>query len=313
MGSVIVTGGAGFIGRNLVRYLQAKGENVVVLDNFSSSSRREFKVYCPNVVVYECDITKPDIWAVFRTVPAKQIYHLASIASPILYKAKPLDTLDTGYIGTRNVLEYAVRHGATVLFASSSEIYGEATVSPQHEGYYGNTNTVGERSSYDCSKRIGEALMYTYNKTYGVDTRIARIFNTYGPGMSLNDGRLVTEVIKGVINATPVTIYGDGTQKRSFCYIDDTVSMLYRLMQSKCTTPVNIGCDNEVTVNTIVKYMQCLAGDHINVVHKPLTENDPLHRRPCLLKNKSVLGDTAYTELGEGLCYTFEFFDTRAK
>lgn len=311
--SILVTGGAGFIGKNLILYLVAADENcdIIVLDNFKTSSRSEFDKFAiniKNVTLYECDIINSEIWQTISLKSIKQIYHLASIASPILYKKSPLDTLDVGYIGTRNVLEYAAANNSTVLFASSSEIYGEANVSPQPEEYYGNTNTVGERSSYDCSKRVGEALMYTFNTEYNVDIRIARIFNTYGPHMNLIDGRFVTEVIKSIIKKTPLTVYGDGTQKRSFCYISDTVSMLYKLMQSRCVTPVNIGCDDEVEIKKIIENLQYESGGTIDIVYAPLTQNDPLHRCPNLLKNKSTLGDTKYTELRDGLSLTLAYF-----
>jgi nucleoside-diphosphate-sugar epimerase len=317
--SIIITGGAGFIGKNLILYLRnvvKEDCRIIVIDNFKTSEKGDFETVTSglqDIVLYEYDITNWNLWDIIRDAgeKVKEIYHLASIASPVLYKKNPLATLDVGYIGTRNVMEYSLYNNSRVLFASSSEVYGEATISPQHEDYYGNTNIFGERSSYDCSKRVGEALMYTYKTTRKANVRIARIFNTYGPLMNLHDGRLVTELIKGVMLRIPVTIYGDGTQKRSMCFVDDTVSMLYKLMKSDCDTPVNIGNDNELKVNDVVYELEKLCVDNIDTLNTELTQNDPLHRKPCLEKNKSVLGKREYTSLKSGLQQTLEYFHSK--
>ena len=309
--SILITGGAGFIGKNLILYTRNKIKDkrqIIVIDNFKTSSFDDFQEFSSkidSILLYACDIVSLDVWESIKDFKVDEIYHLASIASPILYKKNPLDTLDVGYIGTRNVMNYSLLNKSRVLFASSSEVYGEAMITPQHENYYGNTNIFGERSSYDCSKRVGEALMYTYKNSFNADIRIARIFNTYGPYMDINDGRLVTELIKSVLTGNEMTVYGCGLQRRSMCFVDDTVSMLYALMQSKCDTPVNIGSDNEMSVNDIIKALEI----DVKTVYKPITQNDPLHRRPCLLKNKRILGHKDdYVSLHDGLKRTLEYF-----
>lgn len=314
MKAILITGGAGFIGKNLILYLRSKDINesrqIIVIDNFKTSSRKDFESFVNNldVKLYESDIniTEPNVFSMLENVQIDQVYHLASIASPPLYKKFPLDTLDVGYIGTRNVMTFAIQAKARVLFASSSEVYGEADISPQHEDYYGNTNVFGERSSYDCSKRIGEALMYTFQKSFGADIRIARIFNTYGPHMNLDDGRLITEIIKSILFKKPMIIYGDGAQTRSMCFVTDTVSMLYRLMNSSCNTPVNIGNNNEMSVMDITRSFSDSV--KIEYEYRPLTQNDPLHRCPDLTKNKDAIGLTEYTSLADGLSKTLEYF-----
>lgn len=266
------------------------------------------------------DLTEKNI----KTI--NEIYHLASLASPPFYKKYPIDTMDVGYIGTKLMLEIAKRYNAKLLFSSTSEVYGDPSISPQNENYYGNVNSFGARSSYDESKRIAEALCYTYIKEYKLDVKIARIFNSYGPEMMLNDGRIITEVIRHLMNNTTLTIYGDGQQTRSCCYIDDTVDMLVRLMASDTNTPVNIGNDKELTVNDIINIIEKVYNEYIDSLdigwgydenqeklsikkeYVPLTQNDPLQRKPCLKMNKQVLGETKYTSFEEGILNTIKYF-----
>jgi nucleoside-diphosphate-sugar epimerase len=304
----LIAGGGGFIGKNLILYLYELKYTIIVIDNFISSSKTEFNDFITendvHLTLYDADITTFD-FNVFGRVD--YIYHLASLASPVFYKKFPLETLNAGYTGTLRLLEYAKKYDARFLFASSSEIYGEAKVSPQPETYYGNVNTFGERSAYDTSKRIGEALCFTYKND--VNVRVARIFNTFGPYMNLHDGRLVTEIVKHTIKDTTMTVYGDGKQTRSLCFIDDTVDMLYKLMSSECSEPINIGNDKESTILVIIQ----MCNPDLELQFEPLTQNDPLHRRPCLTLNKRVLGQREYLDVETGLKLTMEFFTKRHK
>lgn len=322
MKTILITGGGGFIGRNLIEQLIKfkTTHKIVVIDNFITSNKQEFikfyRQYEDKVTFYAYDITNYRVLEyILDDIPnVDEIYHLASLASPPFYKKYPLETLDVGYIGTKNMLELAKRYNAKLLFASTSEVYGDALISPQHENYYGNVNSFGERSSYDESKRVAEALCYTYLKSYGVDVKIARIFNTYGPHMLLNDGRIITEVIKHLKNKTTLSIYGDGKQTRSCCYVKDTVQMLIKLMNSMINEPVNIGNNEERSINQTVDIIEKVWNQMfntniaINREYKPLTQNDPLQRKPCLKFNKQVLGEIEYTLFEEGIKDTITYF-----
>ena len=322
------------IGKNLIKYLlnDSTVEKIMVFDNFITSNDGDFQKFKnkydteSKVLLFAYDITDvKSMTFVKLNFPFDEIYHLASLASPIFYKKFPLETLDVGYIGTKNILEIAryqnskgvkftQNRNVKILFSSTSEVYGDAQVSPQHENYYGNVNCFGERSSYDESKRVAEALCYTYLKSYGVNVKIARIFNTYGPHMLLNDGRIITEVIRHLKNESTLTIYGDGEQTRSICYVKDTVDMLVKLMASDCNEPVNIGNNQERTINETVNMIEKVwnemfnDGTQLNRVYKPLTQNDPLQRKPCLEFNKQVLGEIEYTSFEEGIKETIKYF-----
>lgn len=322
------------IGKNLIKYLlnDSTVEKIMVFDNFITSNDDDFQKFKnkydteSKVLLFAYDITDvKSMTFVKLNFPFDEIYHLASLASPIFYKKFPLETLDVGYIGTKNILEIAryqnskgvkftQNRNVKILFSSTSEVYGDAQVSPQHENYYGNVNCFGERSSYDESKRVAEALCYTYLKSYGVNVKIARIFNTYGPHMLLNDGRIITEVIRHLKNESTLTIYGDGEQTRSICYVKDTVDMLVKLMASDCNEPVNIGNNQERTINETVNMIEKVwnemfnDGTQLNRVYKPLTQNDPLQRKPCLEFNKQVLGEIEYTSFEEGIKETIKYF-----
>lgn len=315
------------IGKNLIEELvNIKTTNmIIVLDNFITSNKNEFikfiTKYQDKVIMYDYDITSYETMSYLSKEldlrgikKIDEIYHLASLASPPFYKKYPLNTLDVGYIGTKNMLELAKKCNAKILFSSTSEVYGDALVSPQHENYYGNVNCFGERSCYDISKRVGEALCYTYLKDYNVDVKIARIFNTYGPNMLLNDGRIITEVIRHLKNNTTLTIYGDGNQTRSCCYVIDTVKMLIKLMNSETNYPINIGNDEERSINETVKIIEEVwnkmfnCNKTVNKEYKELTQNDPLQRKPCLKLNKKVLGETEYTSFKMGIENTILFF-----
>lgn len=329
MKNILITGGGGFIGRNLIEELESMSTTnvIIVLDNFITSDKREFVEFIrkfkeEKVIFYSYDITNTRMIDYLvddlkdRNISTiDEIYHLASLASPPFYKKFPIETLDVGYIGTKNMLELAKKLNSKILFSSTSEVYGDALVSPQHENYYGNVNCFGERSCYDISKRVGEALCYTYLKSYGVDVKIARIFNTYGPHMLLNDGRIITEVIRHLKNGTTLTIYGDGNQTRSCCYVKDTVRMLIKLMNSLINEPINIGNDKERSINETVDIIEKVWNEMFNKQsrqldreYKPLTQNDPLQRKPCLEFNKQVLGENEYTSFEEGIKETINYF-----
>ena len=327
--TILITGGGGFIGKNLIHALLASqsATTIVVLDIFRSSRQDEFvrfvqhHGYSDRVLLYHYDITYEVTmdWLVTDLADngihaVEEIYHLASLASPPMYKRYPLETLDVGYLGTKNVLELARHYLAKVLFTSTSEVYGDALVSPQKESYYGNVNTVGERSCYDESKRIAETLCYTYAGRYGLDVKIARIFNTYGPHMLLEDGRIITEVIRHLKEGTPLVVYGDGRQTRSCCFVEDTVFMLRKLMESDVSVPVNVGNDEERTILETVDIVERVwlslypAHGGLQRVFHERTQNDPLQRRPCLAFHKEALGETVYTPFEEGIRRTIAYF-----
>lgn len=329
MKNILITGGCGFIGKNLIIHLlSTQNENInklICIDNFSSSREDEFNLFLEKynkenkILLFTGDICNKEFLNNLLTyhIPFSihEIYHLACIASPIIYKQFPLETLNTGYIGTKNILDIAVLYKAKLLYSSTSEVYGDAEQSPQKETYYGNVNSYGCRSCYDEGKRIGEALCYTYRHKYNADIRIARIFNTYGPHMMIDDGRIITEVIKNLINDTTVTIFGDGTQTRSICMVDDTVKMLIDLMNSDYKDPINIGNNIELSVNEIAHtiesvYKKIKNDDNIElkVEYLPLTQNDPLQRKPDLRLNEEVLGRRDYVIMKDGIKKTIEYF-----
>jgi UDP-glucuronate decarboxylase len=327
MSTVVITGGCGFLGRNLITELIITNQvsRIVVIDNFVTSDKISFLKFVSknryvNIVdVIEGDICDMQIMNLVKQVytVVDDIYHMASLASPKYYKRYPLETLDVGYIGTKHILDLCVHYAKTkpcrMLFTSTSEVYGDALQHPQKESYYGNVNTVGERSCYDESKRVSESLIYTYTRTYGIDVKIARIFNTYGPHMDIDDGRIVTEIAKAFFLGTPLHIFGDGTQTRSLNYVDDTVKMLVKLMKSDCKDPVNVGNEKEVDINTLVDiaknvFLQQFDERGIDVVYTQIDKDDPKVRRPCLEYNKQVLGTTQITPITTGIASTFLYF-----
>jgi nucleoside-diphosphate-sugar epimerase len=332
--NILITGGAGFIGRNLIKHLlkDTTVEMITGFDNFISSNKSDFEKFIKKydtenkVVFFEYDITDLEKMS-SDNFQFDEIYHLASLASPPFYKRFPIETLQVGYLGTKYILDIARKCNAKVLFSSTSEVYGDPNVSPQQEDYKGNVNSFGERSSYDESKRVAEALCYTYIKEYNLDVKIARIFNTYGPEMMISDGRIITECIKHMMNNTTLKIYGDGNQTRSCCFVDDTVNMLVKLMASNCNIPVNIGNNEERTIN--VNIIEKVYQDYINSMdigweypanenknvkiklkrkYIPLTQDDPLKRCPCLIRNKSVIGEQNYISFEKGIFKTIEYF-----
>jgi len=303
---IVVSGAAGFIGSHLVERLLADKHTVIGLDNLITGSTRNLSHLDghPGFRFVHYDVTER-----FESdAPVDAVLHLASLASPKDYLAHPIETLEVGSAGTRNMLELARKHGARFLLASTSECYGDPLVHPQAETYWGNVNPVGVRSCYDESKRYAEAITMAYHRVHGVRTNIVRIFNTYGPRMQLDDGRVVPAFIDQALHRTPLTVYGDGSQTRSFCYVSDLVEGLCRLMFSDERFPVNLGNPAEMTILEFAQAVQKVAGSNLPIRHEPLPEDDPKRRRPDITKAKWILGWEPRVPLEEGLRKTWEYF-----
>lgn len=305
---ILISGAAGFIGSHLCDRLLGDGHEILALDNFQTGSTRNIAHLNGNsrFRFEECDVT--------RTVQAEgkfdAVLHLASLASPKDYLAHPIETLESGSTGTRNMLDIARRDQARFLVTSTSECYGDPLEHPQKETYWGNVNPVGMRSCYDESKRYAEALTMAYHRTYGVHTTIARIFNTYGPRMALNDGRVVPAFLDQSLRGVPMTVFGDGSQTRSFCYVSDLVDGLIRLFQSDEHYPVNLGNPLELTMLEFAERIQRLTGTKSQIVFQDLPADDPKRRRPDISKAKAVLGWEPRVPLEDGLRETVAYFKT---
>tara|TARA_Y200000002_G_scaffold374194_1_gene374517 strand:+ start:233 stop:1168 length:936 start_codon:yes stop_codon:yes gene_type:complete len=307
MNRILVTGGTGFIGSNLCEKLLEDSNNYVICldNNYTGNINNVTNLFSnSNFEFIYHDIIHP----IF--VEVNTIYHLACPASPKDYQKDPIFTLDTNYIGTKNMCELAKRNKARLLLSSTSEIYGNPHISPQNEEYFGNVNPNGIRSCYDEGKRISETLLFDYHRFHQLDIRVARIFNTYGPKMNKNDGRVVSNFINQMIENQDITVYGNGEQTRSFCYVDDTVSGLIKLMNNEKTTgPVNIGNDNEITVNVLVNVILDLIKEtKSKIIFHKLPLDDPIQRKPCLKKAKEFLEWEPKTSLNEGLEKTISYF-----
>jgi dTDP-glucose 4,6-dehydratase len=302
----IISGAAGFIGSHFCDRLLAEGFEVTALDNLLTGSENNIAHLRgnPRFRFILHDVTQP----LELDEPVDYVLHLASPASPRDYLEFPIETMDVGSLGTRQMLELARRDGAKFLLTSTSESYGDPTVHPQVETYWGNVNPVGPRSCYDESKRFAEALTMAYHRARGVRTSIARIFNTYGPRMKLNDGRVVPAFLDQALRGEPITIFGDGTQTRSFCYVSDLVDGLYRLLHSTEAMPVNVGNPREMTIREFAEIIAELTGSKAGIVYRPLPEDDPRKRRPDISKAKRLLGWSPVVTLEEGLRYTVEYF-----
>jgi dTDP-glucose 4,6-dehydratase len=301
-----MSGAAGFIGSHFCDRLIAAGHQVVGVDNLITGAARniEHLIGNPSFEFRECDVCKP-----FEVPgPVDGVLHLASLASPKEYLGHPIETLEVGSAGTHNMLEIARRYQARFLLTSTSECYGDPLVHPQVETYWGNVNPVGLRSCYDESKRYAEALSMAYHRFHEVRTNIARIFNTYGPRMQLNDGRVVPAFIDQAIQGKPLTVFGDGSQTRSFCYVDDLVDGLYRLMFSDERYPVNLGNPQEMTILEFAERIRRITGASAPLEFQPLPEDDPKQRRPDIAKAKRVLGWEPKVGLEDGLRQTIEYF-----
>lgn len=305
----VVTGGAGFLGSHLVDLLLSRGHRVIAIDNFVTGSVANIEHLAgnPRFKFIQQDVTE----FIFLHEPVEYVWHFASPASPIDYLELPIQTLKVGSLGTHKALGLAKHKGARFLLASTSEVYGDPLVHPQTETYWGNVNPIGPRGCYDESKRFAEAMTMAYHREHGVETRIVRIFNTYGPRMRLNDGRVVPAFIGQALSGRPMTIFGDGTQTRSFCYCSDLVEGIYRLMMCSHADPVNLGNPREITVAEFAEEIRRLTRSRSRVVYQPLPQDDPKQRKPDITRAQRWLKWSPEVELRDGLRQTIEYFRKR--
>ena len=303
---VLITGAAGFLGSHLTDRFLREGHQVVGLDNFVTGSpdniahltgRAEYEFVRHNISNFT-----------YVAGPLDGVLHFASPASPIDYLEHPIPTLKVGALGTHNALGIAKAKGARFFLASTSEVYGDPLVHPQPEGYWGNVNPIGPRGVYDEAKRFAEAMTMAYHRFHGLDTRIVRIFNTYGPRMRPHDGRVVSNFIVQALNGEPLTLYGDGQQTRSFCYVDDEVEGIFQLFMRGDAMPMNIGNPNEFTVRQLAELVLELTGSASAIVQRPLPEDDPKVRKPDITRARSVLGWEPKVQVREGVSRTIEYF-----
>ncbi len=306
--TVLVTGGAGFIGSHLCLRLFDEGHRVICLDNFFTGRLENFgRRYQELLLSGRFEIIRHDVIEPI-VLEVDQIYHLACPASPVHYQYNPVKTIKTNVIGMYHMLGLAKRVRARILQASTSEVYGDPEVHPQPESYWGHVNPIGVRSCYDEGKRVAESLMMDYHRQHKLETRIARIFNTYGPNMSVDDGRVMSNFVCQGLRGEPITVYGDGEQTRSFCYVSDLVEGLCRLMASDTPEPVNLGNDREISMLELVEAISKVLNRRLEVIHKPLPPDDPTRRRPDLTRARSVLGYEPAVSLEEGVRRTVEYF-----
>jgi dTDP-glucose 4,6-dehydratase len=303
---VLVTGAAGFLGSHLCERFLKEGYHVIGMDNLITGDLRNIEHLFPSeqFEFHNHDVSK----FVHVAGDLKYILHFASPASPIDYLKIPIQTLKVGSLGTHNLLGLAMAKKARILVASTSEVYGDPTVHPQTEAYWGNVNPVGPRGVYDEAKRFQEAITMAYHTFHGLETRIVRIFNTYGPRMRLNDGRVLPAFMGQALRGEDLTVFGDGSQTRSFCYVDDLVEGIYRLLLSDCADPVNVGNPHEITIGQFAEEIIKLTGTDQKVIYKPLPTDDPKQRQPDITKAKAVLGWQPQVDRAEGLRITWEYF-----
>ena len=304
MKRILVTGGAGFLGSHLCGALLDQGHDVLCLDNFYTGRKENIIPFLgePKFELVRHDVVEPILLEV------DQIYHLACPASPVHYQCNPVKTIKTNVIGTLNMLGLAKRVGARILLSSTSEVYGDPEMHPQPEEYWGHVNPIGPRSCYDEGKRVAESLMVSYHEQNNVEIRIARIFNTFGPNMHWNDGRVVSNFIWAALSHRSITVFGDGSQTRSFCYISDLVNGILKLMRSRVNTPVNLGNPNEMSIKELAGYIIEISASKSRIVTKPLPTDDPKVRKPDIHMAEKVLGWRPKVSLEEGLLRTVEWF-----
>lgn len=311
MKRILITGAAGFLGSHLCDRFIKEGFYVIAMDNLITGDLKniEHLFKLENFEFYHHDVTK------YVSVPGKLDYilHFASPASPIDYLKIPIQTLKVGALGTHNLLGLAKVKKARILIASTSEIYGDPLVHPQTEEYYGNVNTIGPRGVYDEAKRFQESITMAYHRFHGIETRIVRIFNTYGPRMRLNDGRVIPAFMGQALRGEDLTIFGDGSQTRSFCYVDDEIEGIYRLLMSDYALPVNIGNPHEITISDFAEEIIKLTGTDQKVIYKDLPQDDPMQRQPDITKAKEILGWEPKVGREEGMRKTFDYFKTLSK
>jgi dTDP-glucose 4,6-dehydratase len=307
----VVTGGAGFLGSHLCERLLADGWQVICVDNLVSGAASNVAQLKGNKAFesIQHNVSTP----LYLDGPIDAVLHFASPASPVDYGDHPIATLKVGTLGTHNMLGLARAKKATFFLASTSEVYGDPQVHPQPETYWGNVNPVGPRAVYDEAKRAGEAFTMAYHRAHGMKTRIVRIFNTYGPRMRINDGRAVPNFMMQALKNEPITIYGDGSQTRSLCYVDDLIEGIIRLLAADYTDPVNLGTADEVTMVQLATRIRDLTGSSSEIVFRPLPEDDPKQRRPDLTRARELLGWEAHTSLDAGLARTIDYFRKRTK
>ena len=304
--NILLAGGAGFLGSHFCDFLLEKGHSVYCIDNFITGKKENIKHLLNNK---KFKFKKTDITKKFSIKEKFDcVINFAAIASPVFYDKYKIETLLVGSYGTYNLLELARKNKAKFLMASTSEVYGDPAFNPQKETYWGNVNPIGKRSMYDESKRFSEALIMNYHRVYGLDTKIVRIFNTYGPRMNMNDGRVVPQFINQALNNKPITVFGKGTQTRSLCYVSDLITGIYKLLMSKEPTPVNIGNPHELTVKDIAKTIIKLTNSKSKIIYKPLPEDDPKKRRPDISKAKKILKWEPKVDLNQGLLKTIDYF-----
>ena len=307
MKRILVSGGAGFLGSHLCDQLVAEGNQVTCLDNFFSGSEQNIShlLSQPNFKLLNQDVTHP------LTIEVDEIYNLACPASPQLYQRFPIETFKASILGSLNLLELAKFTGAKIFQASTSEVYGDPQVHPQPESYFGNVNPIGPRACYDEGKRGAETLFFDYHRQHQVDIKVMRIFNTYGPRMSATDGRVVSNLILQALQGQDLTVFGDGTQTRSFCFVDDTIDAMRQLMDTskEVTGPINVGNPTECTILELAKLILELTGSKSKLAFVPAAEDDPLRRRPNIELAKSVIKWEPQISLQEGLVKTIAYFD----
>ena len=303
---ILITGAAGFLGSHLCDKFIAEGYEVLGMDNLITGDLKNIEHLFGNekFVFHHHDVTN------FVHVPGQLDYilHFASPASPIDYLKIPIQTLKVGSLGTHNLLGLAKEKNARILIASTSEVYGDPLVHPQTEEYYGNVNTIGPRGVYDEAKRFQESITMAYHRFHGLETRIVRIFNTYGPRMRLNDGRVIPAFIGQALRGEDLTVFGDGSQTRSFCYVDDQVDGIYRLLLSDYSDPVNIGNPHEITIKDFAEEIIKLTATDQKVIYKPLPKDDPMQRQPNITRAKQILGWEPKVDRAEGMKITYEYF-----
>lgn len=306
---ILVTGGSGFIGSNLTKRLLDLGHQVLVIDNFYTSDEKNIKhlVDNPNLEVIRHDVTNP------YSAEVDAIYHLACPASPVHYQRFPVQTIKTSFLGSLNMLELASKLQIPILLSSTSEVYGDPQISPQVEEYWGNVNPIGVRSCYDEGKRAAETLFFDFHRQFNVNIKVARIFNTYGPNMSLNDGRVVSNFIVQALRSEDITIYGDGSQTRSFCYVDDLVAGLINLMESPDTVhgPINLGNPIERTVRNLAELVITKTKSKSKINFRELPQDDPRQRKPDITKARNILNWEPKTDIDQGLENTIKYFKTK--
>lgn len=304
MKKILVTGGAGFIGSHLCKFLLEKGETVFCLDNFFTGNKHNIikLIENKNFTLIEKDITEK------IEIEVDEIYNLACPASPIHYQLNPIQTTKTCVLGTLNMLELAKKNKAKIFQASTSEIYGNPNIHPQPEEYWGNVNSIGIRSCYDEGKRCAETLMIDFHRQHNIDIKIGRIFNTYGPNMAINDGRVISNFIVQALKNESITIYGNGTQTRSFCFINDMITGITTLMNSNYNLPINLGNDDEISIINLAERIIQLTNSNSKIVFKELPADDPIKRKPDLTKAKEILNWEAEYSLNDGLLQTINYF-----